>query len=138
MDIRAVIQAQRTHTIRAMQDYTRLKGQALEAATRGESVPDRDDVAWQLVLDQLIFQAEAEARWLDHCETRLVRLTAADAAWAAPVPVPAPGADTGAGPAADPAAVAAGPTSPDPGDTDRGAARNGGLRGALRRSRSRR
>jgi hypothetical protein len=26
------------------------------------------------VLEQLIFSAEAEARWLDHCEARLVRL----------------------------------------------------------------
>jgi DNA-binding PadR family transcriptional regulator len=93
VDVRAVIQAQRTHTIRAMQDYTRLKGQALEAVTRGESPPDRDDVAWQLVLDQLIFQAEAEARWLDHCETRLVRLAASGAAWAAPPAPPAPAAD---------------------------------------------
>lgn len=76
VDVRAVIQAQRMHTIKAMQDYTRLKAQAMEAVTRGDTALDRDDVAWQLVLDQLIFQAEAEARWLDHCETRLARLAA--------------------------------------------------------------
>ena len=29
MDIRAVIQSQRHHTVKAMQDYTRLKAQAL-------------------------------------------------------------------------------------------------------------
>jgi len=86
VDVRAVIQAQRMHTIKAMQDYTRLKAQAMEAATRGESVPDADDVAWQLVLDQLIFQAEAEARWLDHCETRLARLAASGPARVAPPP----------------------------------------------------
>lgn len=79
VDVRAVIQAQRAHTIKAMQDYTRLKAQALKAAPRGEERPDRDDVAWQLVLDQMIFQAEAEARWLDHCETRLMRLAASAA-----------------------------------------------------------
>jgi DNA-binding PadR family transcriptional regulator len=45
VDVRAVIQAQRAHTIRAMQDYTRLKAQALAAEARGESTPDRDDVA---------------------------------------------------------------------------------------------
>ncbi|SCE49594.1 DNA-binding transcriptional regulator, PadR family [Streptomyces sp. DvalAA-43] len=74
VDIRAVIQSQRHHTVKAMQDYTRLKAQSLS------DVPaNRDEVAWLLVLEQLIFQAEAEARWLDHCETRLVRLAEAAA-----------------------------------------------------------
>ena len=62
VDVRAVVQAQRTDTMRAMQEYTRLKARATEA-----------DLAWLLVLDNLVFQAEAEVRWLDHCETRLVR-----------------------------------------------------------------
>lgn len=118
VDVRAVIQAQRTHTIRAMQDYTRLKGQALEAASRRPGVFDPDDVAWQLVLDQLIFQAEAEARWLDHCETRLIRLAPQAVADSRPAP-------------ADPA-------GPDSGEQKPDAARNGGLRGALRRPRPRR
>jgi DNA-binding PadR family transcriptional regulator len=61
VDVRAVIQAQRTSTMRALQDYTR----AREAAT--------DDLSWLLVADSLIFAAEAEIRWLDHCETRLAR-----------------------------------------------------------------
>jgi DNA-binding PadR family transcriptional regulator len=69
VDIRAVIQAQRMHTIKAMQDYTRLKAQALD-----KGPVTRDEVAWLLVLEQLIFSAEAEARWLDHCEARLARL----------------------------------------------------------------
>jgi hypothetical protein len=43
-------------------------------------------VAWLLVLEQLIFNAEAEARWLDHCETMLVRL-------ASELPRPATGTD---------------------------------------------
>lgn len=74
VDIRAVIQSQRHHTVKAMQDYTRLKAQALV------DIPtNRDEVAWLLVLEQLIFQAEAEARWLDHCESRLVRLAEAAA-----------------------------------------------------------
>ncbi|MFJ3591263.1 MULTISPECIES: PadR family transcriptional regulator [unclassified Streptomyces] len=84
VDIRAVIQSQRHHTVKAMQDYTRLKAQALT------DVPaNRDEVAWLLVLEQLIFQAEAEARWLDHCEARLVRLAEAAATepeTAAPAP----------------------------------------------------
>ncbi|WP_411103583.1 PadR family transcriptional regulator [Streptomyces sp. cmx-4-9] len=74
VDIRAVIQSQRHATIKAMQDYTRLKAQALTAIESGQT-RERDDVAWLLVLEQLIFQTEAEARWLDHCETRLVRLS---------------------------------------------------------------
>ncbi|MGG8406640.1 PadR family transcriptional regulator [Streptomyces sp. 12297] len=74
VDIRAVIQAQRVATIRAMQDYTRLKAQALTAIENGQA-RERDDVAWLLVIEQLIFQTEAEARWLDHSESRLVRLS---------------------------------------------------------------
>ncbi|MGW6455614.1 PadR family transcriptional regulator [Streptomyces sp. NPDC055078] len=74
VDIRAVIQSQRHHTVKAMQDYTRLKAQALAAIENG-GARERDDVAWLLVLEQLIFQTEAEARWLDHCEVRLIRLS---------------------------------------------------------------
>ncbi|MEV4425851.1 PadR family transcriptional regulator [Streptomyces sp. NPDC049602] len=74
VDIRAVIQSQRRHTVKAMQDYTRLKAQAL-LAVEGGGARERDDVAWLLVLEQLIFQTEAEARWLDHCESRLIRLS---------------------------------------------------------------
>ncbi|MBW5484594.1 PadR family transcriptional regulator [Streptomyces bambusae] len=101
VDIRAVVQAQRHHTIKAMQDYTRLKAQALAAVESGRS-RERDDVAWLLVLEQLIFQTEAEARWLDHCESRLVRLASlADRQSAAPA---TPSADPSTGPPADPSA----------------------------------
>jgi len=62
VDVRGVIQAQRTDTIRALQEYTRLKARATD-----------EDLAWLLVLDSLVFQAEAEVRWLDHCESRLAR-----------------------------------------------------------------
>ena len=64
VDVQAVVQAQRTDTVRALQEYTRLKARATET-----------DLAWLLVLDSMVFQAEAEVRWLDHCETRLVRST---------------------------------------------------------------
>jgi DNA-binding PadR family transcriptional regulator len=60
VDIRALIQAQRTETVRTLQEYTRLK-----------SAGDADSEAWRLALDAMIFQAEAEMRWLDHCETRI-------------------------------------------------------------------
>ncbi|MGV9229270.1 PadR family transcriptional regulator [Streptomyces nigra] len=76
VDIRDVIQSQRRHTVKAMQDYTRLKAQALTAVEKNGD-RERDDIAWLLVLEQLIFQTEAEARWLDHCESRLIRLSSA-------------------------------------------------------------
>jgi hypothetical protein len=66
VDVLRITQAQRTHTLRALQDYTRLKARATDR-----------DIAWTLVLDSLIFQAEAEIRWLDHCESRLARAEAA-------------------------------------------------------------
>jgi DNA-binding PadR family transcriptional regulator len=65
VDVGTVIQQQRSATISALQDYTRLK------RDRDDSTPD--DLAWGLVLDSLVFAAEAEVRWLDHCEARLRR-----------------------------------------------------------------
>ncbi|MFG3440194.1 PadR family transcriptional regulator [Nonomuraea sp. NPDC047897] len=59
VDVRAVIHAQRTATMRSLQELTRAK----RAAT--------DGVAERLVLDSMIFKAEAEQRWLDHCEAVL-------------------------------------------------------------------
>jgi len=58
LDIEVVLQRQRTATMAALQEYTRRK----RATT---------DLAYGLVLDSLIFAAEAEIRWLDHCEARL-------------------------------------------------------------------
>ena len=63
VDVVRVVQAQRTATMRTMQEYTRLK----RGAERAEDLP------WRLVLDAMVFQAEAELRWLDHCESSLVR-----------------------------------------------------------------
>ncbi|MFK0101214.1 PadR family transcriptional regulator [Streptomyces sp. NPDC091040] len=95
VDIKAVIQAQRHHTVKAMQDYTRLKAQSLALAPA-----NRDEVAWLLVVEQLIFQAEAEARWLDHCEARLIRLAEAAATEPEEGPPPGPSARTAARPSA--------------------------------------
>ncbi|MCM2388896.1 PadR family transcriptional regulator [Streptomyces albipurpureus] len=112
VDIRAVIQSQRHHTVKSMQDYTRLKAQAL-AAIEGGGSGERDDVAWLLVLEQLIFQTEAEARWLDHCEVRLIRL-AARAGQRPSATVP-PGDTPGAVVASDgPGTSSAPPSSPPP------------------------
>ena len=62
IDPRDVVQRQRTATLRALQSHTRKKA----SLTAG-------DTASALVLDALVFAAEAEVRWLDHCEARLVR-----------------------------------------------------------------
>lgn len=119
VDIRAVIQAQRHHTVKAMQDYTRLKVQALAALEGRGSGQERDDVAWLLVLEQLIFQTEAEARWLDHCESRLIRLSAtADRRAQAPAQATAPGRAAGRTGAGTPSPVS-GPGGPT-GRTRRG------------------
>jgi DNA-binding PadR family transcriptional regulator len=72
VDVGTVIQQQRTATMGALQDYTRLK-RAGRAADPKELSPSGADMAWSLVLDSLVFAAEAEVRWLDHCEARLRR-----------------------------------------------------------------
>ncbi len=65
VDVGRVIQQQRSATMTALQDYTRLKRRA--------TGDDPQELAWGLVLDSLVFTAEAEIRWLDHCEARLRR-----------------------------------------------------------------
>ncbi|MFG1947231.1 PadR family transcriptional regulator [Nonomuraea sp. NPDC048826] len=59
VDITDVIRKQRTATMRTLQHLT----QAKRATTQG--------TAHTLVIDSMIFQAEAEQRWLDHCEAVL-------------------------------------------------------------------
>ena len=68
VDVGSVIQQQRSATMAALQDYTRLK-----RSGRAAQPEDTTDLAWGLVLDSLVFAAEAEIRWLDHCEARLRR-----------------------------------------------------------------
>jgi DNA-binding PadR family transcriptional regulator len=72
VDVAAVLQAQRTETMRALRDYTRLKVTGGPSAEAGGVSPDAD-LAWSLVLDSLVFAAEAEVRWLDHVEARVTR-----------------------------------------------------------------
>jgi len=61
VDVREVLQTQRSATLRDLQELTRQKRDIAE-----------DDLAYLLALDSLIFQAEAEVRWLDSCEERLL------------------------------------------------------------------
>jgi DNA-binding PadR family transcriptional regulator len=61
--VREVVQHQLVATMRSLQEFTRLKATA-----------ERDgDLGWLMMLDALIFQAEAETRWLELCEARLAR-----------------------------------------------------------------
>lgn len=65
VDVQCIIQAQRVASIRSLQDYTK--------ARRDTTSQRSGDTAWLLVLDSLIFQTEAEVRWLDLCEARMVQ-----------------------------------------------------------------
>ncbi len=68
--MRRVVQTQRTATLRHLQDLTRLKKHVGDQATDGAGGAD---IAWLLVLENLVFSAEAEVRWLDHVEAMLAR-----------------------------------------------------------------
>ena len=71
VDVGTVIQQQRTR------DDGRAAGLHPAQARRPRRDPqDPSDLAWRLVLDSLVFAAEAEIRWLDHCEARLRRAAA--------------------------------------------------------------
>ncbi|TFD89142.1 PadR family transcriptional regulator [Cryobacterium serini] len=70
VDIAQVIQVQRTATMRTLQELTRTKNATADPESS-------EQLAWLLVIDSLIFAAEAEARWLDHSEHRLARARAA-------------------------------------------------------------
>lgn len=78
VDVRAVAQTQRTATLKHLHDLTRLKQSVVAKQRADETEPSHPgapdhDLAWLLVLENLIFSAEAEVRWLDHVETRLHR-----------------------------------------------------------------
>lgn len=74
VDVRSVVQTQRTATVRHLRDLTKLKKQ-LTVETGAER-----DLAWLLVLESLVFGTEAEVRWLDHVESMLARYSTRSAA----------------------------------------------------------
>lgn len=78
--VREAVQQQRRATMASLQEFTRLK---VAAGVDG-------DLAWLMMLDSLIFQADAEVRWLELCEARLAE---ADARTGEPSP---PAGDRGA------------------------------------------
>ncbi|ACU73024.1 transcriptional regulator, PadR-like family [Catenulispora acidiphila DSM 44928] len=62
VDVPGIVHAQRKHALAALQDYTRVKARL-----------DVGELAASLVLESMIFQCEAEIRWLDHVEARVLR-----------------------------------------------------------------
>ena len=62
-DLERVVQIQRSATMVRLQEATRKKIEAQQ----------RSDLASLLVLDALVLRAEAEIRWLDLCEQRVVQ-----------------------------------------------------------------
>jgi DNA-binding PadR family transcriptional regulator len=63
VDVRRVVQAQRKESLRVLRDYTRMQARAAH--------DEQPDLAWELVLDHLVFGLEAEVRWLDHVQGRV-------------------------------------------------------------------
>ncbi len=64
IDVTAVIQTQRKASLAQLQELNRAKH-------AGAAADGPEELAWALVVDSMIFQAEAEVRWLDHSEQRL-------------------------------------------------------------------
>ena len=64
VDVADVIHQQRRASLAQLQELNR--------ATYAGANPDGpEELAWSLVVDSMIFAAEAEVRWLDHTEQRL-------------------------------------------------------------------
>lgn len=66
-DVSRMIDVQRAATMGALHELTVVKRGQLAAD------PTRASEPWMLILDRMIFDTEAELRWLDHCESALVR-----------------------------------------------------------------
>lgn len=66
VDVAAVIQTQRKASLRQLQALQRAK-------YAGNDPEGPEELAWALVVDSMIFAAEAEVRWLDHTEQRLAQ-----------------------------------------------------------------
>src|SRR5690606_3828436 len=70
VDVADVIQTQRRASLAQLQSLNRAK-YAGSTGSLPEHVEEAEELAWSLVVDSMIFQAEAEVRWLDHTEQRL-------------------------------------------------------------------
>lgn len=75
VDVVTLVQTQRRASLAKLQRLTRGKRAGGDPGAPGE-------FAWQLVVDSMIFAAEAEVRWLDHVESRVRRASLAERQWA--------------------------------------------------------
>lgn len=66
VDIAAMLDAQRAATMQALQALTALRRRHLAADRSAARQP------WMLVLERMVFDTEAELRWLDHCHDTLL------------------------------------------------------------------
>lgn len=83
VDVSAVVHRQRMSTMKSLQELTRLKRTSRDG-----------EISWLLVVESMIYAAEAEMRWLDHCEALLSRHRAAAGRPPAPSrPAPNPADD---------------------------------------------
>jgi DNA-binding PadR family transcriptional regulator len=64
IDVAGIIQTQRRASLAQLQSLNRAK-------YAGANPDGPEELAWSLVVDSMIFAAEAEVRWLDHTEQRL-------------------------------------------------------------------
>src|SRR5690606_94976 len=64
VDVASVIQTQRMASLQQLQSLQRAK-------YAGADPDGPEELAWSLVVDSMLFAAEAEIRWLDHTEQRL-------------------------------------------------------------------
>lgn len=64
VDVGQIIQTQRRASLAQLQELNRAK-------YAGAGADGPEELAWSLVVDSMIFAAEAEIRWLDHTEQRL-------------------------------------------------------------------
>src|SRR5436309_14982870 len=78
VDVHEVIQVHRRYVVELMQQWTRLKEEAVAG-----------DVAFALVVDAELFRLDSVVRWLDAADGRLKRLRA-DSAPQAPAALPLP------------------------------------------------
>ena len=81
VDMAALIQTQRSATLRTLQELTRTKAKQVAPASSS-------DLAWSLVVESMIFAAEAEVRWLDHSEATIARAVRSGVVTPAPVEAP--------------------------------------------------
>lgn len=79
VDVAAIVHTQRAATMAQLRALTRLKADALRAL-EASGVPEasehgrpNEELSWLLVVENLIYAAESEIRWLDHVEARVRR-----------------------------------------------------------------